>query len=207
MSRSDETPQRQEERTERSTSALLDAAGEIVAEGGFASMTFATIGERAGYSRGLVTARFGNKNGLIEAMCDRLLDRWTIEGLVPAAITTTGFDAILGRLREIRSNFTSELPEIHVFYALMFEAGSEPAVRARFAELHAWMRRDVGATIAAGRDDGSIDPAVDPDTEATLLIAAVRGIGFQWRLDPNGFDPAPAIDHLIATTTERLSPP
>ena len=205
MSDADEVTNRQEERTERSTTALLDAAGELVAEGGLPAMTFATIGERAGYSRGLVTARFGNKEGLIEAMCDRLVDRWTNRG-VSSTIETNGFDAIFARLCEIRENFTSELPEIHVFYALMFEAGANDAIRARFAELHEWMRGDVGDTIAAGVKDGSINKKVDPRNEATLLIASVRGIGFQWRLDPDGFAPAAAIDHLIATTTDRLTP-
>ena len=63
------TASRQRERSERSTRALLDAAGEVIAEVGYGNMTLAAVGERAGYSRGLVTARFGSK--------EKLLGRWS----------------------------------------------------------------------------------------------------------------------------------
>jgi len=47
---------------------LLDAAADLIAEGGYEAMTLAAVGERAGYSRGLVTARFGSKDQLLEAL-------------------------------------------------------------------------------------------------------------------------------------------
>jgi hypothetical protein len=44
-------PNRQQERSRRSTRALLDAAAELIVEGGFESLTLAAIGERAGRMR------------------------------------------------------------------------------------------------------------------------------------------------------------
>ena len=41
-----------QERSEESTRRLLDAAVELVAEAGYAGMTLAATGDRAGYSRG-----------------------------------------------------------------------------------------------------------------------------------------------------------
>ncbi|MEZ5297594.1 MAG: helix-turn-helix domain-containing protein [Ilumatobacteraceae bacterium] len=66
------TTSRQAERSHRSSEALLDAAAELISEGGLGSMTFAAIGDRAGYSRGLVTARFGSKAGLVGALVRRV---------------------------------------------------------------------------------------------------------------------------------------
>ena len=55
------TRNRHQERSDLSTARLLDAAAELIEEGGYEAMTVAAVGERAGYSRGLVTARFGSK--------------------------------------------------------------------------------------------------------------------------------------------------
>ena len=47
---------KQAERVERSTKALLDAAAEIIVEPGYEALSIGAVGERSGYSRGLVTA-------------------------------------------------------------------------------------------------------------------------------------------------------
>ncbi|HQP20056.1 MAG TPA: helix-turn-helix domain-containing protein, partial [Phenylobacterium sp.] len=71
-----ETPSKirrsQAERRDESERRLIEAAAGLVVEQGIGAATFANIGERAGYSRGLVTQRFGSKQGLIEAMIERL---------------------------------------------------------------------------------------------------------------------------------------
>jgi len=38
-------------------------------------MTLAAVGERAGYSRGLATARFGSKDELLRALVERIVGR------------------------------------------------------------------------------------------------------------------------------------
>ena len=58
----------QAERTAISDRAMLDAAIELVLEFGTEKTTLAMIGERAGYSRGLATYRFGSKTGLFKAV-------------------------------------------------------------------------------------------------------------------------------------------
>jgi AcrR family transcriptional regulator len=55
-------------RRETAISALLSAARELVAKYGVAGATLARIGEKAGYSRGLVAHYFGTKEKLIEAL-------------------------------------------------------------------------------------------------------------------------------------------
>ena len=55
----------QAERVATSDRALIDAAIELIAERGYDRSTLAAIGEQAGYSRGLVTQRSGNKENLL----------------------------------------------------------------------------------------------------------------------------------------------
>ena len=47
---------------------------------------------------------------------------------------------------------------------------------------------DFARLIARGQNDGSICADVDPASEAIFVIAALRGIGYQWLLSPDQFD-------------------
>ena len=60
--------------------------------------------------------------------------------------------------------------------------------------------------IAKGARDGSISNALSPANEAALLVAGLRGIGYQWLLDPEHFDPVPTLEYLHDTTVVRLNP-
>jgi AcrR family transcriptional regulator len=68
----------QQQRREQAEAALLAAAADLVVEGGVRSLTLARVGERAGYSRGIVTHHFGTKQAMVEALA-----RATQTGFVP----------------------------------------------------------------------------------------------------------------------------
>jgi len=203
-----ERPTRQQERTERSTNALLDAAASLIVEGGFASLTFAAIGERAGYSRGLVTARFGSKEGLVEELIDRIVTTWNHRNVLPRTKDKTGLDGLDVLLDAIRRQAESDPRGLRVLYALMFEAlGPDEELRTRFAKFHETMRADFARLISKGQTDGSIRRGLVPAREAALVVGGLRGIGYQWLVDPDRFDPVGALAYLHDTTTERLAAP
>ena len=70
------TRRTQEQRREASEQRMLEAALALVAEKGTFRVTLAEIGERAGYSRGLPAARFGNKAKLLAALAAYIGDRF-----------------------------------------------------------------------------------------------------------------------------------
>src|SRR3546814_11384376 len=55
---------------------MTDAAVALIVEHGIAAATLAAIRERAGYSRGLVTHRFGPKAWLLAHLLDTLVADW-----------------------------------------------------------------------------------------------------------------------------------
>ena len=65
----------QAERRTRSEEALLDAAAELVAERGVDGASLASIGGRAGVSRGLPTHHFGSKDTLVARLAQRSQER------------------------------------------------------------------------------------------------------------------------------------
>ncbi|MFD8128576.1 helix-turn-helix domain-containing protein [Streptomyces mirabilis] len=60
----------QEDRRAEAERRLLEAAAELIGEIGTSRVTLAAIGERAGYSRGLVTHHFGSKSALMQRLVD-----------------------------------------------------------------------------------------------------------------------------------------
>lgn len=178
-------------RSVKSTRALIHAAGDLVAEGGYQSMTLATVGERAGYSRSLATARFGSKAKLLEALVDEIVVRWTLKKVDPEASGLNGFAALQVLLREIRESYERSPRSLTILYALIFESlGPVPDLRDRFITFHRNLRSRIADTIRTGVEDGSIDPGIDPDQQAAVIVAQLRGVGFLWQLDRESIEPA-----------------
>jgi AcrR family transcriptional regulator len=196
---------RQRERSQRSTRALLDAAGEVIAEVGYENMTLAAVGERAGYSRGLVTARFGSKANLLQALVERMTAGWTHRNVLPRTAGRSGLDGVVVLLDAIRAQAQRDPRALRVLYALMFEAlGANADLRAHFVEFHRAMRADVTRLVRRGVRDGSIRAGVDPVAEAVCIVGGLRGVAYQWALDADGFDPVAALAYLTRITEARL---
>jgi len=193
-------------RSERSTRLLLRAAGELVAEGGYQSMTLATVGERAGYSRSLATARFGSKAKLLEALVEEIVVRWDVEKVEPELQDLTGLDALRVMLTQIKNSYAKSPQSLSTLYALVFEAvGPVPELQDRFIAFHKNQRARVAAYIASGLRDGSIRPGIDPDQQAAMIVAQLRGVGYLWKLDPDSIDSSVVLSAFIDQVVRNLS--
>jgi AcrR family transcriptional regulator len=201
------TRNRHQERSDLSTARLLDAAAELISEGGYEAMTLAAVGERASYSRGLVTARFGSKEQLLTVLVDRITTGWSHRNVLPRTVGRPGRDGILILVDAIRAQAERDPRALRTLYALMFEAlGANVVLRDHFIEFHRTMRADLAKLVRRGRRDGSVRRGLRPEEEATLVVAELRGIAYQWLLDPDGFDPVSALRCLAEAIDHRLRP-
>ena len=197
-------PNRQQQRREKSTNALLDAAGELVLEGGFAKMTFAAIGTRAGFSRAMVTARFGNRQGLIEELLDRIITPWK-ERTYPQGHSNTGLRSIEVFVGSMIERTEANATDLRILHALMYEAiGGEEHLKTHIRDFHRKLRHDLTVVVARGQTDGSISAAIDPAAEVSLLVTMVRGVGYQWLLDPDEYDAVEAMRQAGEVSLSRL---
>jgi len=169
-------------------------------------MTLATVGERAGYSRGLATARFGSKAKLLEALVDEIVERWKIETALSDDNAPSGLEALRAAVTDIRDAFGRDPWSLSVMYALFFEAlkPTVPDLRERFVEFHRSFRSQLASIIKMGIEDGSITPGVEPEQQATAIIAQLRGIAYLWQLDPNGIDPVAVLTLFVEQVTRYL---
>jgi len=196
-----------QERSKVSTDQLIEAATELFADSGYAATTLAAIGDRAGYSRGLVTTRFGNKENLAWAVVSRAARQW--EDLLAAPRPEAdGLGEILGFIRVSSDNMVEQPTARLVLERLYAEAGAPHGpLHSRFQEnLHSLISV-VSGMCRRGIDDGSIRADLDTRDVAGLLIAELRGIGYQWFLFPDLVDAATYHGLLAEQTRKWLTSP
>ena len=196
-----------QQRNEASTKAMLDAAAQLIVEGGLDAITLAAVGERSGYSRGLASARFGSKAGLIDALIDRISYGWRSR-VVRSAERATGIEALVGFYEAISVQMTRDDTGLRVLYSLMFEAvGPDALVRTRIADLNQEQIERFGDHLQRGIDDGTIRDDVDVEAEAHLVLAGLRGMAFLWMVDPERVDGIAAMRRLGDEAADRLATP
>lgn len=177
----------QEQRRLEARSRLLQAAAELIAEGGLAAVTLAAVGHRAGYSRSVATHHFANKAGLISSLIDQ------VEAEFVAATAPVGaLDTSVDELVETASIFLRLLVNpaaIHKSFLVLWaeavaDADWQPRIRASDDEF----RLRVRAAVERGQARGEVDPILDTATTAIAFIGLLRGIALQELLSPSEID-------------------
>jgi AcrR family transcriptional regulator len=175
----------QAERVEASDRALIAAAVKLIADRGYQRTTLAAIGDAAGYSRGLVTQRFGSKEGLLWAVLDRLLDSWVLRSAGPRVGDRVGVEALRAAVDAYLQLVQAAPDSLRAYHALLREAdGPVPEVRRRIAEVNRDERDGIARWLREGQAAGSVRNDVDPDAVAVTFLAVIRGTTTQWLLDP-----------------------
>ncbi|WP_369213143.1 TetR/AcrR family transcriptional regulator [Streptomyces flavofungini] len=174
----------QQQRREEAEAALLAAAADLIGEEGVHSLTLARVGDRAGYSRGLVSHHFGSKGALVERLA-----RSAQSGFVPGL---EGLPPGLDRLLRLIDGYVNELGRMdasaRAFLLLWAEAATTPALAAIFQERSQAFRAELCEDLVAGMREGAIRPDVVPDVTAIALLSQLRGIGMQLLSDPGQAD-------------------
>ncbi|MCX4238621.1 TetR/AcrR family transcriptional regulator [Streptomyces sp. NPDC020707] len=178
------TRRTQKQRREEAETALLTAAAELVDEHGVRALTLAGVGERAGYSRGLVTHYFGSKQALVERLA-----RSAQAGFVPGL---KDLPPGLDRLLRLIDGYIGGLGRMNVlnrvFLQLWTEAATTPELTPLFRERNKAFHAGLYEDLAAGIADGDIRPDVAPGETAIAIVAQLRGVGMQRLIDPEGVD-------------------
>lgn len=173
---------RSRERVDR----ILDAAGELLAEGGYEALTMKALAQRADVAIGTLYQFFAGKHEVVGALGERYLD------VVQAVV-----DELAGR--RFRS-WERALDAVFDAYVAFYR--SDPAFRALWVEQHLDSSlRDadaaLNARIAAGarRIVEPLLPGPLPQPELNFLVVIEVGdhlLDLAFRLDPGGH--APTID-------------
>ncbi len=195
----------QEERRDRSERELIEAAMRVVAGQGVAAATFDNIGREAGFSRGLVSQRFGSKDGLIRSLI-AYLHAWQGEALDACRVADMDGLTALCAFVSLHCHTIEGHDEPAAYFMLLSAAVADRLdTRAAFADSHEIERGLIRAIIERGQSDGSIHAGADADAVALMTGCALMGMRMQALIDPDT-DIAPIRDALIASLRARLAP-
>lgn len=186
----------QAERTAISDKAMVEAAIELILERGTDKTTLQAIGEKAGYSRGLATYRFGSKAGLFDEICKSIGRHW-LDYLNTGVGDQIGVEAMCTALDSF-FQFVSDYPRDARVLQILYCGAVSPAAEYRqtSVNIHDRQRQDVAEWVRAGIAAGSIRPDVDADSVAAQYIAYITGMTYLWVIDPESIDFRKANDDM-----------
>jgi AcrR family transcriptional regulator len=178
----------QAERTALSDQRMYDAAMKLIGEHGTHNTTLKEVGERAGYSRGLASYRFGSKEALFGNLVTFFNHKW-VEELDRFVGGRTGLAAFIAALDAVE-DFLLEQPEyMKAMYILWYESiSSHSDVRERLAEQHEAYRSDVVRWVREGIAEGFIRPYINPERLAVQFCSFIFGTIYQWLVKPEAID-------------------
>lgn len=197
--------QTQAERRETSERAILEAAKTIVAEKGIEALTLQGAGEAAGYSRALPGHYFGTKDALVAALVDHLLESYAVR-IRQTASKSEGLDALCERVAFYIDDGLRDPVSLRAFMSVL-TAGIGPS---ELAQIVTRLTREsidgIAALIKQARDKGEIRADARPRAEASIIIASMRGVMFQWLINPDHVSLSRVRDCLIANIRRSLAP-
>ncbi|MGI9328195.1 MAG: TetR/AcrR family transcriptional regulator [Pseudomonadales bacterium] len=193
----------QEERRQESERRIIRAAIELFSTQGYLRTTLIEVGEAAGYTGGLVSHRFGSKEGLLNAVIDSAARRFFEDQIKPVTESDDISTAELA-LRNYISTYFDEvfIRESHMraLYVIMGESlGAVTEVQPKIASLNKGMRSRLAAIVQRGIDSGEFRRDVDPKASALLIVGLLRGVVMQYLVDNKALKRKQFLPTLIDT--------
>lgn len=197
-------PRRRASEAERRAQIL--AAAEVVAvRDRLDGLTARAVAEEAGVSSGLVFVYFTNKDGLLLALLDRVIERTITAD--PAAVTpaaATARDRLLGAIRHELLRVHEQRDLIELFLDFWMLGMRDAAVRQRIRTTLRAYRSSLQPLVA---DVINEEPARFASTDAPTLSGVIASFVFgnavQAVMEPGSLD----IDGLLGSVEALVPPP
>ncbi len=161
---------------------ILTAAKRILSHEGYARLTLQAVEKESGEYRALVAYYFGNKQGLIDAIVEDLMqseDAALRERLDAIESPDERVRALIDEQRQISADWRG----FRAFYELLPHIMRDERLRGDLAADYAQSRELDRQTLAAGTSG-----APDLDKLAALSVAIVEGLAVQYAADQEHFD-------------------
>jgi len=185
----------QGERTALSDARMFEAAMHLIVENGTHNTTLKGVGERAGYSRGLASNRFGSKETLFGFLVRDFNETWAAE-LRRFLGKKTGLAAIESALDAVEFFLLNRTKQMQAMYILWFESiSSYPLVRLSLAANHVDYRRDTVRWLVEAITNDEVRADVDPESFAVEFSAFIFGLVYQWLANPSAINIHTVMQH------------
>ncbi len=183
------------EQNERNRALVLVAARQVFLARGYHAATLDEIADEAGFSRGVVQSRFGNKADLFLA----LLEERITERAAQNARLAEGLSGAQG-IRVVREHAArrnrAELDWGLLLIEFRVHAARDPDLARRFAALHARTRQGLAGVITGLYERAGQPPPLPPEEMAQMILTIESGIRLEQAADPDVSGSAAAFEAL-----------
>lgn len=176
--------QRQADRSDKTISTLRAVALDLLVEGGVTSLNLSELGDRAGYSRGIVHYHFGSKEALLIDLLQNLM-KGSSESF--ASVDEPGLKGISRLIRSLE-DFVRKYPNKALAQTMLLNEAAASRLDA-LNELVAKYNRNAREKFESQiRGEAGLADRGDAGDIAALILAALRGIHQQWLAEREDFD-------------------
>ena len=193
------------ERREEAAQRMLDAAVRIVAERGLEYLTLAECGEAAGYSRGLAAHYFGTKDELIAAIANHIVHDYTQRSR-GGSRGRKGLEGFLNAVDFYIESGRTHVLELRAFNAVLATGPSHPELSDAIAKLNSESVDAFARGLETCLKLRAVRADINPQAQARILVAMLRGVMTQWLLDPKGVDLDAVKSELMSSLRRSLAP-
>jgi AcrR family transcriptional regulator len=174
----------QTERRDDSERGLIRAAIAVVFAEGVSAATFEAIAQRGGYSRGLVTHRFGSKRGLIEAIIAYLHARPDAVAAEQRVDELSGIEGILAYV-DIYIRHLATDHEGQAYYRLLSSSLADRSKGLKlFAVEHRRFHKRLVDLLERGKAERNIRREIDAASVATMIGSIIFGVAMTVMIAP-----------------------
>jgi AcrR family transcriptional regulator len=174
---------------------MIEAAIELLSAHGTHNTTLKEVGERAGYSRGLASERFGSKEGLFNAVLDAFGERWNAASAAEIG-DQSGLSALRADVRAVRDFTMANPDDVRAAFIITYETiASSELIRTRLSRQHGEYLAQVAGWV---REETRRLPEtrIDPDAVAVQYLAGLFGITYLWLVDSARLDIGTRLDEF-----------
>jgi AcrR family transcriptional regulator len=187
---------RSEDRGAATRARILEAASDLIAEGGWSAATTRALAERAGVNPALVHYHFGSIAAVLEAAVAQMTQSALAEpmaALLEAPTLREGIRDSLAALRRVDERSMRVLTEVLV------RAGHDDVIGAWFRAEFREYRKLIAGRVAAAQAAAELPADLDADGTAAVLAAIGDGLALHVLIDPDlRLEPAiAALDRLL----------
>ncbi len=175
----------QAERREESERKLFDALISIINEDGIQVATCESIGQKAGYSRGLTIQRLGRKDEMFVKLIDRVVAQTeeNIKQQIPLEINAR---AALRRYIDIHFEDLQNNPAYQAHFALMAGSVTDHALLGGAVKgAHDFVKRFLVSQLERGKAEGEFAADLDSGIQAVSIGSYLIGVALQKKLHPS----------------------
>jgi len=183
-------------------SRVLQAAGEVFAERGFAAASLDQVAAAAGFTKGAVYSNFGSKDDLFLALMEEEVARRveTVEATLRATSDLTGALAAVGTELSRRDNAWQLL-----YLEFWQRAVRDPQVRQAFVASRRTLRARVTEVVERFLTERPVHTGWDAPSLTVVLLALANGLALEALPDPEAV-PGDLLTRVLADLVDPEPP-